>query len=301
MDTSTSAARILLKNKDEITMHFRAGGNPLSAASFPNIFIWQDFFDFTCETIDHSLLIFAANEVGCFLYAPPAAKAISETAIQEAFSRMRERNRGSAVSRVENVPSKDLDKFRKYVTREKSPDYLYRREDIAQLKGNAYKTHRWSYNYFVENNSAEFLPYEDQMQEECRALYRRWAEERAGRCDDPVYRQMLEDNAKVHQRILHHHKEIDLIGRVIKIKGRICGYTFGFSLNEETFCILCEIIDLSIKGAAVFIFREFCRDGGLRNFSFINAMDDSDMPNIRRVKESFHPVQLIKNYVITEK
>jgi len=299
MDASTSA-RNLFKQKDAITTHLRASANPLSAVSFPNIFIWQDFFDFTCEAVDNNLLIFASDGIGTFLCAPPLGKEISARAVGEAFRRMRELNRGKPLSRIENV-AEGLDKFQQYVAREKSPDYIYRREDIALLKGNAYKTHRWAYNHFVENYQAEFMPYEDHMQEECLELYRGWAKNRAERSDDTVYRQMLEDNLKVHGRILRYHKELELVGRIIRIKGRIRGYTFGFSLNDETFCILCEIIDLSLKGAGVFIFREFCRAGELSRFSFINAMDDSELPNIRRVKASFHPVQLLKNYVITEK
>jgi len=303
MDTSTAATLKLLQQKEQITAYLRRSGNPLASAAFPNIFIWQDFFDFKAEMLEGNLCIFASNEVGTFLYAPPLGETISPAATEQCFALMREENRGRPVSRIENVPAARLRDFdeKKYVFTEKSPDYVYRREDLASLKGNPYKTPRWAYNNFVENHRVDFLPYEDSMREACADLYKRWARSRAGRHDDPVYRQMLEDNERVHGRLRQFHKELDLIGRVIRIEGQLAGYTFGFPLNGETFCILCEIIDPDLKGAAVFIFREFCRDEALRPFTFINAMDDSDLPNIRQAKESFHPVERIRNYIITPK
>jgi hypothetical protein len=85
------------------------------------------------------------------------------------------------------------------------------------------------------------------------------------------------------------------------VKGRVAGYTFGYRLDEKTFCVLCEITDLALKGLSVFIFRELCRDAALLSFPMINVMDDSGMENIRRTKLSFRPVQIISNYVISLK
>jgi len=63
-------------------------------------------------------------------------------------------------------------------------------------------------------------------------------------------------------------------------------FTFGFKLNKDTFCILYEITDLSIKGLSQFIFRQFCSE--LKNHRYINIMDDSGLVNLKRVKLSYH-------------
>jgi len=281
----------------------RKSRSPLSAASFTNIFVWQDFFDFECEDIDGNFCVFASNEVGTFLYLPPLGEAISPRTIEHCFAIMTERNQGSSVSRIENVPQAlvkhfDQNKFSVYA---KSPDYVYRREDIVALKGNPFKSPRWAYNRFVKNNHAEFRAYEPTMLKDCLGLFGRWAKERAGRYSDPVYRQMLEENKKVHERILTYSNELDIIGRVVNVEGRIAGYTFGHALNSDTFVVLCEVTDLALKGCASFIFREFCKDPALTAFEFINAMDDSDMENIRRTKLFFNPCEVVSNYVVSFK
>jgi len=74
-------------------------------------------------------------------------------------------------------------------------------------------------------------------------------------------------------------------------------FTFGFKLNKDTFCILYEITDLSIKGLSQFIFRQFCSE--LKNHRYINIMDDSGLVNLKRVKLSYHPQRTIPSYTVT--
>jgi len=295
------ARQNLLQQKHRIEAAVKESQNPLSASCFANIFIWQDFFDFECQEIDQNLCVWASNETGTFLYLPPLGKMISPKAVEECFSLMGKMNNGSSVSRIENVPGCWIEHFDKerFSFFAKSPDYVYRKKDIAFLRGDAYKSQRWAYNHFVKNSRGRYLSYEPSMLEGCLILFKRWAKERGQRCDDPMYQQMLEDNQKVHERVLRYNRELDLIGRVVMVDGRVAGYSFGVALNQETFCILCEVTDLSVKGTAVFIFREFCRDQALESFSFINAMDDSGLENLKRVKLSFHPVELISNYVVS--
>ncbi|MFZ2357354.1 MAG: phosphatidylglycerol lysyltransferase domain-containing protein, partial [Candidatus Omnitrophota bacterium] len=77
------------------------------------------------------------------------------------------------------------------------------------------------------------------------------------------------------------------------------GFSFGFKLNEHSFCILYEITDLSAKGLAQFIFREFCRQ--LPDYKYINIMDDSGLENLKQVKLSYHPVKLEPAYIVKRK
>jgi hypothetical protein len=65
-------------------------------------------------------------------------------------------------------------------------------------------------------------------------------------------------------------------------------------LNHDTFCILYEITDLSVKGLAQFIFREFSRE--LKGYRYLNIMDDSGLENLKQVKLSYKPVRLIPSF-----
>jgi hypothetical protein len=184
---------------------------------------------------------------------------------------------------------------------QKSDEYLYKKEEIIHLKGNRFKSKRSSYNYFVKNYDFDFLPFQPNMYHDCLSLYDEWSQDRQEKCSDAIYRQMLKENRFVHDVVLREYETLGLTGRVVLVDGVIRGYTFGFKLNEEVFCILFEITDLKKKGLATYIFRKFCTDENLRTFRFINVMDDFGLPNIKRAKLSFRPSRIIPSYVVTKR
>lgn len=294
----------LLERKELVQRYLREVPGQLSSFSFINIFTWQDFFQFEFETIDGNLCVFARHEAGTFLYLPPLGKNVSPATIAKCFERMDKVNRNKGVSRVENVHAQQLPLFPagEFSHYNKGYEYCYYRKDLANLTGNAYKSKRSSYNHFAKNYQFKYLPYEDSMREECAALYRDWADSRRPvYADNAVSLQMLEENAGVHRLALRHYKELGLTGRVVVIDGKVKAYTFGYPLNEQTFCVLFEIADLACNGLGVFIFREFCRDAALAPYKFINVMDDFELKNIQRTKDSYHPVILLPSYTVTRK
>jgi hypothetical protein len=119
---------------------------------------------------------------------------------------------------------------------------------------------------------------------------------RKAKSSDPVYIKMLEDGFITHRQALDNYKDLNLVGRVVKINNRIKGYTFGFKLNRDIFCILFEITDISIKGISQFIFRRFTEE--FKDHPYINIMDDSGLENLRRVKLSYRPLKLIPCYIV---
>ena len=293
----------LLKEKRVIEDFLGQTDSRLSSFSFVNLFSWKDFFDFDLQVIDGNLCVFAQNVTGCFLYLPPLGKRISEKAIGECFRIMNTINKNSGVSRIENVEEGQLKFFPQapYAAFKKYDEYVYVREEIAQLQGTKFKSQRCACNYFTKHYAHDFLPYDSGMSEECFSLYEQWAGQRGRSCRDGVYRQMLEENRSVHRLLLQEHKQLGLVGRVIRIDDTIRAYTFGFRLNNETFCVLLEIADLQAKGIAPYVFSRFCADETLRHYPFINAMDDFGMENIQRTKLSFRPCRMVPAYVVSRK
>ena len=297
------AAGRLLDHKKFIEQYLRKSVFRLSAFSFVSIFIWSDFFDFNLKVIDENLCIFAENSLGRFMYLPPLGDKITDRTIQESFNYMEKLNGGSPVTRIENVGQEELSLFdpKLYSFYKKSDEYLYRREDIATFKGNRYKSKRSSYNYFVKHHRFEYLPFEEDMKEDCLRLYDQWQESRRKTYEDKIYQQMLEDNRSVHGLGLSYFRSLGLIGRVVKVEGQIKAYSFGYVLNEEIYCILFEIADFDIKGLPTYIFSEFCRDKEIEKFNRINAMDDFGMKNIATTKLSFRPCEILPCYTVTRK
>jgi len=111
--------------------------NLLSSYSFVNIFAWQNFFDFEFKLIKGNLCVFAENRIGRFLYLPPLGDAVDKKVIEECFEYMDEVNGGSGVTRIENVGQQRFNLFPegRFKRVKKGYEYLYRREEIASLKG----------------------------------------------------------------------------------------------------------------------------------------------------------------------
>jgi len=270
----------------------------LSAYHFCNIYIWKELFRIFYTILDGHLCIFFKDKIGCFMYLPPLGNMPDTSLLKRCFAIMDEFNENKDVSRIENIEDKDIVFYRRmgYAHFTKPGDYLCAREDIASLKGNRYKSKRASYNYFIKHYDFKFQPFLGKDTDVCLALYRRWAKERKGKLADSVYRGMLEDCFFCHKLAMENFTQLGLVGYVVKIRGEIAGYTFGFPLNSETFCILFEICNLSYRGISQFIFSQFCRQ--MSDYQYINIMDDSGLENLSKVKLSYRPIRIVPNYVI---
>ncbi len=295
--------KALLFKKKIVERFLKKTPYTLSAFAFVNIFMWKDFFDFKFRTIDNMLCIFAKNEVGTFLYLPPLGPRLTAGVIDTCFDIMFKENKGRGVSRIENVEEKDLFLFPtdRYQIYKKSDEFVYARNEIASLKGNRYKSKRSAYNQFVRTHPHRFVAYDKKMQEACLSLYQKWSRDRKRAKSDNIYQQMIDDSQIAHLICLQDHKRLGLTGRVVFVGNRIVGYTFGFQLSENTFCVLLEITDLSIKGLPAYIFKEFCLDPEVVRFDLINVMDDFGIEDIRKTKLSFRPCQIHPCYVVARK
>ncbi len=279
---------------------------PLAHYAFAPHFIWRGLLDYGWTDIAGHLCLFAASPDGLFMPLPPLGphERFAE-AVTQAFSFMRERNRGGAVTRIDNV-SEDLRPRLAplgYVLKPKAPDYLYRTEDLAGLAGDRYKSQRAACNRFARTQTFRYVPYRDDDRERCMALYDIWARQQEARsleALDRTGRWMLQDAASAHAEALAHHHALGLTGRMIGLQDRVGAYTFGYARSASVYCVLIEVADRSVSGLAQFLFREVCREAAAQGYPYINTMDDSGLPGLARSKQAYHPVSLVSSYVASE-
>ena len=108
---------------------------------------------------------------------------------------------------------------------------------------------------------------------------------------------MLDQARQAHQTAMMHVNEWGLAGRVIRIDGEICAYTFGYERNSQVWCVLLEVADRTIPGLAQYLFREHCREHA--QYVFMNTMDDSGLARLARSKSAYHPIRMVKNFIAT--
>ncbi|HKW85945.1 MAG TPA: phosphatidylglycerol lysyltransferase domain-containing protein [Nitrospiraceae bacterium] len=278
------------------------GAMPLATYAFAPHMIWRALFSYWWAELAGHLCLFAEHEDGLFLSLPPLGPGPMSKPLARAFSLMRERNRGSSVSRVENVSEKLKPSFEAlgYQVKPKDPDYLYRTHDLIRLAGDRYKSQRAACNRFVRERRSHLEPYQDTDRDACLVLFREWAVKKTTSGLDAVAQHMLADAESAHLEALTHHRALGLVGKVVRVGDMVRAYTFGYELSPSVFCVLLEVTDHRIPGLGPFVFREFCREAETRGYQFVNTMDDSGLPSLARSKQAYHPCRLVSNYVATE-
>lgn len=290
--------KLSVRDKGIFNKFLSLGRHELSVYAFENIYIWKCLFDIYWSEIENNLYVFFNDKLGCFLYLAPLSDRNNPQAVSQAFEVMDRFNKNKEVSRIENIPQADISFYENlgYVCQNKSYDYICKRSDLANLAGNKFKSKRACFNYFIKHYKFQYSPFSLKDKAGCLELYDSWAGERKISNQGHIYQGMLEDSRVSLKNALDNYSELDFIGRVVKIDNKISGFTLGFKLNSDTFCILYEITDLSIKGLAQFIFRNFSSE--LEGFKYVNIMDDSGLENLKKVKLSYHPAKLIPAYIV---
>ena len=295
---------LTLNDKPIFEAHAHRSCTRLSHYAFAPLYVWREHFQFYWTLLADYFCIFAKQGDDYFMPILPMPIEMENpkylNVVNKVHHFMLDTSRNPHIIRIENVPQEMIAFFEKngFSVSLKETEYLYETAALAGLRGDRYKQQRHAYNSFVAKYpSAKLRPYTAADRVACLSLYDRWRERRSEKSDDPIYNAMLDDSGSAHRIGVSHADALGLLGRVVRIDGEIRGYTFGYPLGAGTFCVLFEITDLGTKGLAQFIYREFCKEL-MDTYRWINAMDDSGLENLKRVKHAYHPIQLIPSYNI---
>jgi len=291
---------LTIKDKPLIDGILNRQDTMLSAYSFTSHYIWRDHFNFHWGIINGYLCLIAQYEDYVYMPVPPVSTEKPDSnpplppiILPDLFNIMDKINNNKSVSRIENIDESRIESFiaAGHKIKPGEPEYVYLREGLSNLKGNPYKSKRAMCNYFVKHYQYKYEPFEANHAEQCIELYGLWREEKTKRISDALYKAMIEDSFTVHREVINNHRLLGITGRVVKINVRVEGYIFGFERNNDIFYILMEVTNPGIKGLAQFIFREFCKE--LKGYTYINALGDSGLENLRNVKLSYKPFKLV--------
>ncbi|MBN1587574.1 MAG: DUF2156 domain-containing protein, partial [Candidatus Omnitrophica bacterium] len=269
----------------------REGAPRVSAYSFVSLWLWQDLYCFEWKLVQGALCLFASNGNCAFMPLPPLGGGERDLILQQCAFELEGMGAGSS-ARLENLLETDCRSFEAlgWEVYPKGVEFLYERKDLAELHGRRYESKRNLCHQF-EALEPVYAPYCGEDREAVRALYEKWVLQKKARLQDPIAAGLLEDQGIALKRALESVQELGLLGRCVRVKGELAGFSFGFELNPDVFCVLFEITDLECKGAAAFLFREFCRE--MEPYPWINAMDDSGLDSVTWTKRSYYPAEEI--------
>lgn len=168
-------------------------------------------------------------------------------------------------------------------------DYIYRRQDLAELKGSRYQQKRNHIHRFEELGPWHYGPVNV---DDCRIVLAQWLK------DHPVDEELKIELAAL-DRIFSVPDLMGLTGGVLYSNGRPVAFALGEPMSPRTFLVSYEKALPSVQGAFPMINREFVRHQ-CAGYKFVNRAAADGHPNLVKAKESYHPVLRLRKFAAVE-
>ena len=172
-------------------------------------------------------------------------------------------------------------------------DYVYRAQDLAELKGNRYSKKRNLINQFrreydgTERVSIE--PIAGDNAEACMVFLEEWCQERD--CDaDDQFDLACEKQAAINTLV--HYDAFDLKGILLRIDGKVCAFGISAPLTADMATLQYEKALGSIKGLYQY-FDNACARMLFNGYTYLNKESDMGIPGLTKAKKSYYPDRMV--------
>jgi len=251
--------------------------------NFANIFIWKDSEHPRWTVLNGSLCVLVEPDFEDPYFLPPVGGDPIPETIASCLT---------VAPRLSRVPEEFVRRYGAGFKVEEDPgnfDYVYSRQELAELKGKKFDGKRNRIRKFESTFTHEYHALMRADVPGCFRLLEDWFEEK--RNGDPYMR--AERTAIV--QALASFERLDLKGGVVKVGGRVEAFTMGGRLTADMAVIPIEIANPGLVGLAQWINREFV----LREWAayvFINREQDMAIEGLRKAKQSYQPARLVKKF-----
>jgi hypothetical protein len=176
-------------------------------------------------------------------------------------------------------------------------DYVYRTEDLIQLKGNRYAKKRNLIHQFMREYDRQGRVTVEGMRpvdaDGCLAFLEEWCTQR--QCDQD---EGLACEKRALIRALTHMEILESAGIIVRIDGAVSAVAIMSVLNAKMGVLHFEKAFSNIRGLYQFLDNE-CAKRLFSEYEFINKESDMNIAELAQSKKSYHPVQRIKSYCLT--
>ena len=181
-------------------------------------------------------------------------------------------------------------------------DYVYLAEDLANLKGNRFVRkrnliHQFEREYMNNGVRVHVEPVTAESVPECLAFLETWCEQRDCGVDEDID---LACERRAVITSLENFDTLELKGIQIRVDGAVNAFGIAARLNDEMGILNYEKAFSDVKGLYQFLDHE-CARHLFAGYRFVNKESDMSLPNLARMKRSYHPVMRVKSYKLTLK
>ncbi len=172
-------------------------------------------------------------------------------------------------------------------------DYLYSFDEMVDFAGKKFSGQRNHINKFVKNYGLpDFSPINAEDHEEIKSFLLEYHKEHGGaEVEEQEYLATFD--------LLDHFEELGLYGGILRVDGKIAGFTIG-ELLGNMLIIHVEKALLSYEGAYPTLFNSFMKyvKGLGLAVTLVNREDDAGDAGLRTSKSQYHPIDILHKYVV---
>ena len=296
--------KIELKDKPVLDVYFNAEEYDNSELCFGNMFLWKDSWhiEFTIE--DDILLLRGKQPTGERFFFPPVLKdpaRIMEGMAHCIAASVEEGERFIMYGVNERIAGliKEKDEDQLFSVREdrNNFDYVYLAEDLIHLAGSKYHGKRNHINKLRATVQTEFRLMEDALVEPCFESYMQWYEKHQAETFDPS----LQDEKTALRLALDHWKELGFEGGAILIDGKVEAFSLGEKRPGNRMAIIhIEKANTEFPGLYALINQQTA-ENVFSDMKYLNREEDMGLPGLRKAKESYHPVKMVKKFIVKQR
>ncbi len=176
-------------------------------------------------------------------------------------------------------------------------DYLYRIDDLAELKGNRFHKKRNLLNQFLKKYDHTYICFGKQMIDKVMEMQSAWCEWRDCNISDAL----VAENRVIEKVLKAWEKLSNICGGAILVDDKVVAYTVAEALSKDTLLIHFEKGNASFTGTYQAINQMFAsraKEDERRNFELVNRMQDLGDKGLRKAKKSYNPVDFIRKYKV---
>lgn len=300
--------KISIDNREKLEEYFNGYEYKTSGLSFSAQYMWRDINMFSWDIIGDYMCITGIShlelEDGIILpfMFPPLTRTgkYEKESLRETIYKSKEifEKAGQPFS-LRLVPSHMTD-----IIKEACPeiefkddrpnyDYIYSVQNLIDLKGRAYHGKKNHLNYFKKNYEYEYVELTSDMADDAMKFISDFNARKEIPANEMETLKMEEEAMK---DVLNNLEKAGYTGGAILIDGNIEALAIGGQLGSQTVTEHVEKANVKYRGLYPAINNEFCKHIAPKA-KYINREEDMGIPNLRKAKLSYHPVELLEKYI----
>jgi len=263
----------------------------VSDLTFTNLFVWRRSHPIRLLATDAALLVLAGTvEEGRLCVGGP----LGEMAASDVITLMQDVAPAAPFLGFERVPEGALPQLRaaglEPAADRENCDYVYRRQDLATLKGRRLHSKRNLVKRCLSRHQCSIEPMTPENMGEVVEMQDRWCLAHDWGADPGL----CHECAAIRE-LLGHYEELGVTGAAVRVDGRVEAFTVGEQLAPGTAVIHFEKAMPAIEGLYQVVNQWFCRDY-LADFEFVNREQDLGISGLRKAKQSYQPHHMVRKY-----